>query len=473
MTRTTILFLATLCIGTTAALVGSVHLAAQQAAPAAGWAGAYSAAQAQRGAPLYEEMCAGCHGAALAGDALAPALTGPAFLGRWQARPLGELLETLHNTMPQNSPGGMSRQQSADVLAFVLSKSGAPAGNREIAPGDGGAQSAAAPAPAGPAVPPGFYTEAQARRGQVLFGKVCTPCHTATPDFTAAALKGRGFSLGSQKIFIDLGGRALQKYPSVYHVYRRIRDTMPSYDANSVSPIDKVDIMAYLLKANGFPSGNTPLPLDMTTMKVLKIGASERGFVPVFNGRNFAGVRFLLGPNCRPAPAGCGKTDPGSTFTVEDGAIVTNGKVQGYWYPDQKYRNFTLRFDYKFDRPADLDPGDEFYEGNSGYLVFITDHRVWPKGIEIQGNSNNMLHSFGMDAKVVAKDFPDARARAFRPIGSWNSVEIVSKDGEIKSYHNGELLSHVTEHEFTEAGYIGFQSEGVPLRWRNIRIKSE
>jgi hypothetical protein len=78
-----------------------------------------------------------------------------------------------------------------------------------------------------------------------------------------------------------------------------------------------------------------------------------------------------------------------------------------------------------------------------------------------------------MDAKVVAKDFPDARARAFRPIGQWNSVEIVAKDGQIKSYHNGELLSHVTEHEFTEAGYIGFQSEGVPLRWRNIRIKPE
>lgn len=450
-------------------------LSAQQApaaTAAAGWSGAYTAAQAQRGAPLYAEMCAGCHGAALAGDALAPALTGPAFLGRWQGRPLGELLETLHNTMPQNSPGGMSRQQSADVLAFVLSKSGAAAGNKEVAPGDGGTPTAAAALP-GPAVPPGFYTEAQARRGQVLFGKVCTPCHTATPDFPAAKLGGRGFSLGSQKIFIDLGGRALQKYPSVYHVYRRIRDSMPSYDATSVSPIDKVDITAYLLRANGFPAGATPLPSDTTVMKVLKIGASERGFVPVFNGRDFAGVRFLLGPNCRPAPAGCGKTEPGSVFTVADGAIVTTGKVQGYWYPEQKYKNFTLRFDYKFDRPADLDPGDEFYEGNSGYLVFITDHRVWPKGIEIQGNSNNMLHSFGMDAKVVAKDFPDARTRAFRPIGEWNSVEIVAKDGEIKSYNNGELLSHVTEHEFTEAGYIGFQSEGVPLRWRNIRIKPE
>jgi len=470
MKSQTFAIVAGLLAATAGAGLQSGRVSAQQPARPAGWTGAYSAPQAQRGAPLYAEMCAGCHGDALAGDALAPALAGPAFLARWQNRGLNELQETLHNTMPQNSPGGMSRRQSADVLAFVLSKNGAQAGSKDLEPGGEPDPVAAMP---GPAVPPGFYTDAQARRGQVLFGKVCTPCHTATPDFPAAALKGRGFSLGSQKIFIDLGGRALQKYPSVYHVYRRIRDSMPSYDARSVSPIDKVDITAYLLKANGFPAGNAPLPSDTTVMKVLKIGASERGFVPVFNGRDFAGVRFLLGPNCRPAPAGCGKTDPGSVFTVADGAIAATGNVQGYWYPDQKYKNFTLRFDYKFDRPADLDPGDEFYEGNSGYLVFITEHRVWPKGIEIQGNSNNMLHSFGMDAKVVAKDFPDARARAFRSIGAWNSVEIVAKDGEIKSYHNGELLSHVTEHEFTEAGYIGFQSEGVPLRWRNIRIKPE
>jgi opacity protein-like surface antigen len=50
MTRTTFLFLATLFIGTTGVLVGSAHLAAQQTPPAAGWAGAYSADQAQRGA---------------------------------------------------------------------------------------------------------------------------------------------------------------------------------------------------------------------------------------------------------------------------------------------------------------------------------------------------------------------------------------------------------------------------------------
>ncbi len=449
--------------------VGTATLRAGQAVPAE-WNGVFTSAQAQRGEPLYTENCAGCHGAALAGDDLAPALTGPVFAGRWQSRPLADLQETLHSTMPQNSPGGLGRQQSADVLAYVLSRNGATAGSREIAPAfDRAPATAAAPAPQADS----FYTEDQARRGQVLFGKVCTPCHTATPVFPAARLKGRGFALGSQKIFIDLGGRYALKYPSVYHLYRRVRDSMPSYDSTSVSPLDKVDIVAFVLKMNGFPAGATPMPADTTAMKTLRIANAEKGFEPVFNGRDWTGIGILLGPNCRPAPAGCGRTDPAGVLSIGNGEIRTTGSVQGYWYTAKKYLNFTLRFDYKFDRPADLDPGDEYYDGNSGYLLFVTDHKVWPKGIEVQGNNSNMLDAFGMDAKVVSKNFPDARKRAYRPVGEWSSVEIVAKDGEVKCYQNGELLAHVTEHEFTAAGHIGFQSEGVPMRWRNIRIKAE
>jgi len=453
-------------------VVGPPIVKAQQPASPAGWAGSYTAAQAQRGAPVYAENCAGCHGASLAGDDLAPPLTGPVFVGRWQARPLADLQETLHSTMPQNSPGGLSRQKSTDVLAYVLSRGSLPPGSTELMPAGGPARPAAVIATTSVPVD-AFYTEAQARRGQVLFGKVCTPCHTATPQFTAAKLAGRGFSLGSQKIFIDVGGRYIQKYPSVYHLYRRVRDTMPSYDAGSVSAIDKVDILAFLLKVNGLPAGPTPLVGDTTWMKTMRIAAAEKGFVSLFNGRDFAGIKFLLGPNCRPAPDGCGRTEPGSIFTIANGSIVTSGKVQGYWYTEKKYKDFTLRFDYRFERPPDLDPGDEFFDGNSGYLVFINNHKVWPKGIEIQGNNMNMLHAFGMDAKVVSTDYPDARKRVYRPVGEWNSVEIVSKEGEIKSYLNGALLSHVTEHEFTEAGHIGFQSEGVGLHWRNIRLKAE
>ena len=35
----------------------------------------------------------------------------------------------------------------------------------------------------------------------------------------------------------------------------------------------------------------------------------EPGFEKVFNGRDFTGIRFVLGANCAPKPAGCGQTE--------------------------------------------------------------------------------------------------------------------------------------------------------------------
>ncbi len=67
----------------------------------------------------------------------------------------------------------------------------------------------------------------------------------------------------------------------------------------------------------------------------------------------------------------------------------------------------------------------------------------------------------------------EARKRAVHPVGEWNTVEIVSKDGQVRSYLNGTLVSTVSHHEYTEAGYIGFQSEGAKIYWRNISIKEE
>jgi hypothetical protein len=93
--------------------------------------------------------------------------------------------------------------------------------------------------------------------------------------------------------------------------------------------------------------------------------------------------------------------------------------------------------------------------------------------IEIQGQNSNVLFAFGVDAKVKATDDAEARKRALKPVGQWNSVEIVSKDGQVNSYLNGTLISTVTEHEFKEPGYIGFQSEGAEIYWRSIRIKEE
>ena len=96
------------------------------------WEGVYTEDQAKRGEPLYSQYCASCHGPDLAGGEMAPGLTGGEFSSNWNDLSLGELFERIRISMPQNSPGSLSRQQDADVLAYVLFKSNFPAGQTEL-----------------------------------------------------------------------------------------------------------------------------------------------------------------------------------------------------------------------------------------------------------------------------------------------------------------------------------------------------
>jgi S-disulfanyl-L-cysteine oxidoreductase SoxD len=96
------------------------------------WDGVYTQDQATRGEALYSENCASCHGPDLTGGEMAPGLTGGEFSSNWNDLSLGELFERMRISMPQNAPGSLSRQQNADILAYVLFKSNFPAGQTEL-----------------------------------------------------------------------------------------------------------------------------------------------------------------------------------------------------------------------------------------------------------------------------------------------------------------------------------------------------
>src|SRR5262245_15714822 len=98
--------------------------------------GLYTEAQAKRGGSLYREVCAPCHGLGLDGTELAPPLAGDAFSKKWSGRPVSTLLDVMQRQMPLNSPGGLDRQQSADILSFMLERAGFRAGNAELAAED-------------------------------------------------------------------------------------------------------------------------------------------------------------------------------------------------------------------------------------------------------------------------------------------------------------------------------------------------
>ena len=96
------------------------------------WDGIYTEEQATRGKTLYASECSSCHGAELTGGEMAPGLAGGEFISGWDGLTVGDLFERIRISMPQNSPGSLSGQQNADILAFVFSVNKFPKGTSEL-----------------------------------------------------------------------------------------------------------------------------------------------------------------------------------------------------------------------------------------------------------------------------------------------------------------------------------------------------
>lgn len=73
------------------------------------------AQDATRGAALYRQQCASCHGEGLEGRN-GPSLAGGDFGSRW---PTSDLVDKIRNTMPQENPGKLSAGQAADLAAYI------------------------------------------------------------------------------------------------------------------------------------------------------------------------------------------------------------------------------------------------------------------------------------------------------------------------------------------------------------------
>ena len=96
------------------------------------WDGIYTPEQAKRGSALYAKECGSCHGTELTGGESAPPLAGGDFLSNWNGLTVGDLFERIRVSMPADRPGRLSREQDADVLAYILSFNQFPSGKTEL-----------------------------------------------------------------------------------------------------------------------------------------------------------------------------------------------------------------------------------------------------------------------------------------------------------------------------------------------------
>ena len=94
--------------------------------------GVFTDAQVKKGNEVYQQQCASCHDAQLAGSGTAPALAGTDFSANWKDETVGSLFERIRATMPADNPGSLSRAQVSELVAFILNFNKYPAGETEL-----------------------------------------------------------------------------------------------------------------------------------------------------------------------------------------------------------------------------------------------------------------------------------------------------------------------------------------------------
>jgi hypothetical protein len=267
-------------------------------------------------------------------------------------------------------------------------------------------------------------------------------------------------------------------YTSVYYFFREL-ESMPN-DPDSITQKERTDILAYMLKQNRFPAGSEELKFDLEAMKAMPL--DEAGFVNLFNGKDYAGWKFVVGIGCAPPPEGCGKTTPGKGLEVRNRVLRATGKEHILAYTEKQYKDFTLRFDFMALAPPDWAGEDDiYYYANSGYHLLLQPENifVWSRALTLRGEPRELLapiigNGAGPSSRAKAFTFDgDAMRRVSHGMNQWNTVEVVLKGGDLKAYLNGTLITTVTQTEFTTPGHIGIQMQGYPFAWRNLRIREE
>jgi len=191
---------------------------------------------------------------------------------------------------------------------------------------------------------------------------------------------------------------------------------------------------------------------------------AEEGFVPLFDGKTLNGWQFVA--------------KHGSGYVAENGVLVCPADGGGNLFTDKEYANFILRFDFK------LEPGSN---NGVGIRSPLTGDAAY-QGIEIQilddGNERYQGKLKPTQYHGSIYDVIPAKQGFRKPVGQWNSEEIIANGPVIKVVLNGHSIVDANLNSVTDPailgkhpglkrakGHIGFLGHGTRVEFRNIRIK--
>ena len=206
---------------------------------------------------------------------------------------------------------------------------------------------------------------------------------------------------------------------------------------------------------------------------------AQKGFKALFDGKTTKGWHSY------------GKNSAGAGWKAENGVLhfdpdaVKDGQG-GDLVTNAEYANFHLKLDWK------ISPN-----GNSGILFYVKEDAVkypntFSTGLEMQVLDNDG-HPDGKITKHRAGDLYDliqSKSEPVKPVGEWNSAEIISKNGKLTLILNGVVVVETVlwDDNFKKLidgskfatwrgfgtfkkGKIALQDHGNSVWYRNIVLK--
>jgi hypothetical protein len=198
------------------------------------------------------------------------------------------------------------------------------------------------------------------------------------------------------------------------------------------------------------------------------LAAEREGFVPLFNQLDLNG---WVNVNCAP-----------ETWTVRNGNIHCTGHPVGALRTPRQYENFILELEWRH-----LENG-----GNSGVFIWATPLGApgvpFLRGIEVQV----LDHGFNVPGKnewyTTHGDVFPIHGATMKPFGrhngersfpseerskgspEWNHYRVVCNNGVLRLHVNSKEVSGGENCNYRK-GYLGLESEGAPVEFRNIFIQ--
>jgi hypothetical protein len=161
--------------------------------------------------------------------------------------------------------------------------------------------------------------------------------------------------------------------------------------------------------------------------------------------------------------------DPKSVWQVRDGAVWCSGVPTGCLRTTKQYSDYRLALEWRWlEKPS-----------NSGVLLRMGgEEKIWPPCMEAQ-----LMHQRAGDIVGMGYDFNESKTEKAEFIsyaprmndsnekepGGWNTYEILCQGDTIELKVNGLLQNKATGVNVRQ-GYIGLQSEGAPIMFRNIQL---